>query len=75
MEKCYCIKCDKELDNLAYEYGEKGFQPMDGLDFFTYGHYGSTVFDPINGDSLHIVVCDECVKAYVKAGKSYENFN
>lgn len=75
MEKCYCIKCNKELNNLAHEYDSKGIQPSGGLDFHTYGHYGSKFFDPMNGDSLHIAVCDECVEAYVKSGKAYEDIN
>ena len=33
-----------------------------GLMFQTYGHYGTTVFDPMTGEYLEIVVCDECIK-------------
>lgn len=36
-------------------------QPMGGLHFLTYGHYGSTVFDPMDGSKLNIAVCDDCL--------------
>lgn len=58
---CTCIRCDKKLGN--YLAIKDGYQPADGLAFFSYGHYGSTYFDPMDGRSyLAIVVCDECVK-------------
>lgn len=53
-----CIVCKKELQNIF----EEGHQPMNGLSFKTYGHYGSTYFDPMNGSSLCIAVCDECIE-------------
>ena len=49
--------CDIEMDNLI----DKGFQPTHGLAFITYGHYGSTYFDPMNGDYLEICICDVCL--------------
>ena len=57
---CRCIKCDKEMDNYL---GARGYQPGDGLAFYTQGHYGSTHFDPMDGTSLHIAVCDDCIAA------------
>lgn len=53
-----CFKCDKELEEFAY------LHPSGGVHFYTYGHYGSTVFDPVNGDSMHIYICDECLDKY-----------
>ncbi|MTH94743.1 hypothetical protein [Roseibium sp. RKSG952] len=38
------------------------FQPLDGLAFSTPGHYGSTFFDPCDGTSIEIAVCDDCLK-------------
>lgn len=29
--------------------------------FLSYGHYGSTVYDPMSGDSIDIVICDLCI--------------
>jgi hypothetical protein len=60
-----CIACKKPLPNFA---GEDSNHPMNGLEFVTYGHYGSTVFDPMDGSSLVINICDECVVALGRAG-------
>lgn len=63
--KIGCLACGKELDNLEYTTRSNGTKvevhPMDGLHFRTYGHYGSTVFDPMDGAYLDIAICDECV--------------
>lgn len=42
---------------------ERFLQPLDGLGFITLGHYGSTVFDPMDGSTWEIIVCDPCLKA------------
>ena len=69
MSKTYneidCIACGKTLDNLQYEMRD-GKQvevhPMGGLHFCTYGHYGSTIFDPLGtGESLDVAICDLCI--------------
>lgn len=56
-----CIVCGKQLVNVLGE----GNQPEDGLACTTPGHYGSTVFDPIDGNYLEFNVCDLCM---VRAG-------
>lgn len=61
-----CMVCGRELDNLDYESRATGkrveVHPMGGLHFRTYGHYGSTVFDPMGtGEYLDIAICDPCV--------------
>lgn len=33
--------------------------------FYNHGGYGSTVYDPMDGSYLLIVVCDECLKARI----------
>jgi len=39
-------------------------QPYAGTTFISYGHYGSTVFDPMNGTTfLELNICDECLTA------------
>ena len=70
---CFC--CDKVMSNWEYE-GRPGnggtsyirVHPMGGLHFETYGHYGSRVFDPMDGKGtkLDIAICDECIIAGVK---------
>lgn len=63
--KIPCIVCSKELDNWDYTTRSNGTKvevhPMDGLHFRTYGHYGSTIFDPMDGSYLDVAICDECI--------------
>jgi hypothetical protein len=63
--KISCIVCYKELDNLQYEMQDGKtveVHPMSGLQFRTYGHYGSTIFDPMGtGEYLDIAICDVCI--------------
>lgn len=55
-----CIVCKKPLENIdPFENGEN--QPSGGTAFQTHGHYGSTVFDPMDGTYLEINVCDACL--------------
>jgi hypothetical protein len=61
-----CIVCGRELRHAMG--GGSTNQPNDGLCFDTGGHYGSTVFDMMDGE-LQISVCDPCVVAAAKAGK------
>lgn len=60
-----CIVCKTPLDNLEYEShnGSKvEVHPMQGLHFTSYGHYGSTIFDPMGtGEKLDVAICDKCV--------------
>lgn len=61
-----CIVCKEPLKNLMYP---EGNQPLGGLGFFrTYGHYGSSEFDPMDGSFLCINVCDICLEEAGKAG-------
>ena len=54
-EPMHCIVCKKTLNMIDV------LHPMDGLHLLTYGHYGSTVFDPMDGSKLDIAVCDDCL--------------
>ena len=60
--KSTCIACERELDNVM----DLGLQPVDGIAFNSQGHYGTSVFDPMDGSRIEIAICDDCV---VKAGK------
>jgi hypothetical protein len=82
-DKINCFCCDKELDNMHYESRNKEsyvyVHPMGGLHFRTYGHYGSAVYDPMDGSSLDLAICDECVmlrKDKIRGtGKHFEHLN
>lgn len=68
--KIKCIVCSKELENYSDKktsMDRSGIQPSGGLHFRTYGHYGSTIFDPVITDEwLDIAICDECVMENVE---------
>lgn len=48
--------------------GDKGHQPVDGISFHTHGHYGSSVFDPMDGSYIQIAVCDKCLQSAFDRG-------
>lgn len=55
---CICVVCRASLPNLE----EDGFHPNGGTAFHTSGHYGSGVFDPMDGTYLEIAICDNCLR-------------
>lgn len=61
--KLHCIVCELEVENLGQVIsGDANIvQPLAGTAFRTYGHYGSTIFDPMDGSYLDIVLCDTCL--------------
>ena len=62
----HCIICEKETPNSDYMYpeGKAEFHPSDGTQFRSYGHYGSTVFDPMDGSYVDIVICNSCLEGH-----------
>ena len=62
--KTNCIICAAEVENwdIAYPEDNPQVHPIDGTVFRTYGHYGSTVFDPMDASYLEVVVCDKCLR-------------
>lgn len=61
-----CITCGNPLESaFPDDVGGTVFaspnQPHGGTAFVSYGHYGSTAFDPGDGTFLEINVCDECL--------------
>lgn len=61
-----CICCGKELESV-FAPDEDGKplcenQPYAATTFHSYGHYGSTTFDPMDGSFIEINVCDDCLK-------------
>ena len=65
-----CLVCGRALANILDP--EEGQQPNDGVAFHSYGHYGSAVFDPMDGTSLHVNVCDPCVEEAKAKGRARE---
>lgn len=61
-DKLNCICCGKEMINICADLEIKGHQPLDGLSFHSYGHYGTTFFDPMDGSCIQIAACDECLE-------------
>ena len=64
-----CIVCMEPLKNIfpakspaTGEDWDQINQPDSGITFATYGQYGTTVFDPMDGSFLEINICDDCVK-------------
>jgi hypothetical protein len=54
-----CLACGRvlyQVDRLADEN-----QPYGGTEFRTHGHYGSTIYDPMDGHYLVINICDVCL--------------
>jgi len=62
--KTNCIVCNAELENFddAYPEDKPTVHPIDGTVFRTYGHYGSSIFDPMDASYLEVVVCDPCLR-------------
>lgn len=58
-----CICCGRIFETF---YGPN--QPGDGLGFYSLGAYGSTVFDPMDGSSIAINVCDPCIQKATSRG-------
>lgn len=62
-----CFRCGKEMRRVTD--GGHELQPEHGLHFDTTGAYGTTAFDPMDGSSLNIIVCDECIVAGAREGR------
>ena len=73
--KTNCIVCNTEIENwdIAYPEDKPQVHPIDGTVFRTYGHYGSTVFDPMDASYLEVVVCDECLRSRME--RTYRGVN
>lgn len=66
-----CVICDGKLSCWSQE-GE-AIQPIGGLSFISYGSYGSTVFDPMDGTMITICVCDKCLMKDIDEKKVYHS--
>lgn len=61
-----CLVCGRQLDNVD----DESCNCPDGADCFsTHGHYGSRLFDPMNGEYLEINVCSDCLRTAVDSNR------
>lgn len=56
-----CFACGKVLQCV---WGEGSFQPADAVIFSSPGTYGSAAFDEMDGSSLMLNICDDCLRAH-----------
>lgn len=60
-----CFVCEKAIESAFPEFSEHesvAAQPYGATQFYTSGHYGSTIFDPFEADlALIINICDSCL--------------
>ena len=53
-----CFSCGKQLASVGL--GTVN-QPYRATTFISYGQYGSTAYDPLDGSHIEINICDECL--------------
>lgn len=60
-----CIVCGKKLEPTFCDPlpGPVSNQPSEATYFISYGQYGSTIFDPMDGQFIEINICDVCLAA------------
>lgn len=63
-----CIVCGRALKNV---WQDADNQPSDAVAFTSPGHYGSTVFDPMDGSFLEFNICDFCLVRAGEQGRVY----
>lgn len=58
-----CFRCDVALEDAIPGTEEHPVenQPYKGTVFVATGQYGSTAWDPFNGDWLELNICDDCL--------------
>lgn len=61
MKTIPCARCERELNNV-YDRGRGYNQPSRGVEFQSPGHYGSAIWDPMDGRKLSINICDPCLE-------------
>lgn len=62
-----CICCGRVLCNVV-SVEQCPNQPYDAATFDSNGHYGTSMFDPMDSSRIEINVCDDCLKAAKERG-------
>lgn len=60
-----CVICGDDLKDIGS--GSEN-HANDANEFCTYGQYGSTKFDPLDGSRLAVNICDQCLMKAAEAG-------
>lgn len=68
MNELPCIKCSKQLEP-AFGGSDTRNAPWGATVFISYGQYGSTLFDEMDGTYLELNICDDCLREIARAGK------
>lgn len=63
-----CLCCGKRLYRAFRDYEA---QPSEGVICTAKGNYGSTVFDPFDGETLFFNICDTCLVTKGKQGRVF----
>lgn len=68
-----CVVCGKQLESVGGSGNpEVPNHPYAGTIFYSHGHYGSTVWDPMSGGAgeqfLELNLCDDCLTKAAKQG-------
>lgn len=61
-----CLICGLSLERV---HEDADMQPSDGIYCETPGNYGSTVFDPMDGEYLAFLICDPCMTRAGEQGR------
>lgn len=61
-----CIVCGSILKEIG---SGSSNHADDANEFRTFGQYGSTVFDPLNGSYLAVNICDRCLTDAGRQGR------
>jgi len=56
-----CFVCGNPLLNV-FEQSEN--QPEEATEFRSYGHYGSTFWDSMDGEQIVLNICDDCLRKH-----------
>ena len=53
----------RTMEQLVEGANDSGFLPLDAIEMTSYGHYGTTFFDPCDdGTQVAALICDKCMK-------------
>ncbi|NMM98074.1 hypothetical protein G1C97_1023 [Bifidobacterium sp. DSM 109959] len=81
-----CLICGKAIslldaDLFAEDSNDRSFLPNGAMELCSYGHYGTTFFDPCDGTQVAALICDECMEErssrllYVNKQRQLKPFN